>query len=311
MKRRKKKIYGKLDIQNPKPKWQKTIYLDGDVIRETIHDGSFSPPSPTPPTPPTPTADYMYFEAVQANSTVSMMSTLETAPNLEYSRDGETWQEWQHTSSGGTHTFDTLTLTAIGDRVYLRGNNPNGFVDYENEQLSLISMSGSINSGGNIMSLLDKTMVLTEVPDYGFMSLFCDLVTLQSPNTALLTPPDMSLITKIGLYGCSYMYTACTSLTYSADMSSLTYIGDYGCNAMYASCSSLGSGANMPVVAYFGSRSIGAMYADITDTSVLCDKDPDTQEVTSIKFEFPDLPITAGFETITDYTGLIHNMTER
>lgn len=42
-------MVGRLDTSNPKPKWHKTIYLDGDVIRETTHDGNFSP-SPQEPT---------------------------------------------------------------------------------------------------------------------------------------------------------------------------------------------------------------------------------------------------------------------
>ena len=64
---------------------------------------------------------YMYLEAAQANSTVSMLSNLEPAPDLEYSTDGVTWNEWQHTTVDGNHAFDTITLGAVGDKVYFRG----------------------------------------------------------------------------------------------------------------------------------------------------------------------------------------------
>jgi hypothetical protein len=107
------------------------------------------------------TNGYMYLEAAQANSTVSMVSTLETAPNFEYSTDGVTWQEWQHTTADGTHTFDIITLSAVGDRVYLRGNNPNGLANAHTDAFSNFSLTGSINGGGNVMSLLDTTMELT------------------------------------------------------------------------------------------------------------------------------------------------------
>lgn len=383
MEKRRRKMVGRLDTSNPEPQWHKTIYLDGDVIRETVHDGSFSP-SPQEPTlvfvpaqfcgeiigmkgdSHNPTQylengenclatafiskveqqvsavdivlddnqyqavsksrvlindntigdysqdfqayleqykgtsqivvaatelesalengshtikveyneeesetmtftvvpDYMYFEAVQANSTVSMVSTLETAPNLEYSTDGVTFQEWQHTTADGAHTFDTLTLTAVGDRVYLRGDNPNGLADIENEMFSNISMSGKINSGGNIMSLLDKTMALTVVPTAGFMLLFGTFEEGQESDTALLTPPAMDTITSIGDAGCYSMYSGCTSLTSAADMPLLTSIGGYGCYGMYGDCT-----FNM------------------------------SNDGTTLNFDFPTPPITAGETT--------------
>lgn len=181
---------------------------------------------------------YMYLEAAQANSTVSMISTLATAPNLEYSTDGVTWQEWQHTTADDTHTFDTITLGAIGDRVYLRGDNPNGlgFLPEGARQpnFSNFALTGAINGGGNIMSLLDKTMVMTEVPDYGFINLFA--IMGEGLEAALLTPPAMDTITTIGDYGCDSMYDVCTSLTSAADMPLLTTIGENGCNYMYADC---------------------------------------------------------------------------
>lgn len=161
---------------------------------------------PVPPTPPTPTVDYMYFEAVEANSTVTMLSQLETAPNLEYSTDGETWQEWQHTTAGGTHTFDTITLTAVGDRVYLRGVNPAGFLDIENQKLSLFSMSGKIAAGGNAQSLVDgdtPTLVAKSMP------LFSDYMTTEQPSDVLTQAPALPATTLAeGCYAA--MFDGCT-----------------------------------------------------------------------------------------------------
>ena len=214
-----------------------------------------------PPTPPTPTGDYMYFEAAQNNSTVSMVSTLETAPNLEYSTDGETWQEWQHTTTTDemtTHTFDTITLTAVGDRVYLRGDNPNGLADLQNQTFSNFVLTGKINAGGNVMSLLDKTMVLTEVPEACFLLLFSYMY----EEGELLTPPAMDTITSIGQGGCGEMFLDCPSLTAAADMPSLTTIGEGGCQGMYAEC-------------------LFAM----------------SDDGTTLNFDFPTPPVTAGETT--------------
>ena len=217
------------------------------------------------PVPPTPTTGSpMYFEAVEANSTVALMSMLETAPNLEYSTDGETWQEWQHTTAEGVHTFDTITLTNVGDRVYLRGDNPNGLGAWpegaEDELFSNFAFTGSVNCGGNVMSLLDTTMELTEVPPYGFFGLF----SVDDPGAALLTPPSMDTIITIGEGGCDDMYRGCVSLTSAADMPKLTTIGYAGCDDMYSGCTSLTSAAAMPAVTSIGGLGCNSMYAVCT-----------------------------------------------
>ena len=217
------------------------------------------------PVPPTPTVDYMYFEAQEANSTVALTSTLETAPDLEYSTDGVNWQEWQHTTAEGTHTFDTLTLTAVGDKVYFRGYNPNGLgTMHEGEEMPLFShfdMTGKIAAGGNIMSLLDKNMETTEIPAFGFAYLF-GYLSEENPNTSLTSAADMPAVTTIGDKGCTGMYAGCTSLTTAAAMPSVTTFGDNGCFGMYYDCT-----FNM------------------------------SNDGTSLNFDFPTPPITAGETT--------------
>ena len=238
---------------------KKRVYGFGGVAR------------PVPPVPPTPTVDYMYFEAQEANSTVALTSTLETAPDLEYSTEGTTWQEWQHTTADGTHTFDTLTLTAVGDRVYLRGDNPNGLGDMpegaEGALFCNFSFTGAVSGGGNVMSLLDTTMVLTEVPQFGFLSLFEDL----GQGSVLLTPPSMDTIITIGKEGCNSMYYGCTSLTASADMPQLTTIGEKGCRRMYSECTSLTAAANMPQLTTIGDDGCYGMYENCTSLTAAAD----------------------------------------
>lgn len=219
------------------------------------------------PVPPTPTVDYMYLEAQEANSTVALASTLPTAPNFEYSTDGVTWKEWQHTTADGVHTFDTLTLTAVGDRVYLRGDNPNGLGTMpEGAEIPLFShfeMTGKIAAGGNIMSLLDKNMEMTEIPASGLLALFGD-ITEENPNTSLTAAAAMPALTSIGESGCAEMYTGCTSLTAAAAMPVVTTIGNYGCAGMYANCTSLTSAAAMPALTSIGERGCAEMYAGCT-----------------------------------------------
>ena len=243
------------------------------------------------PTPPTPTDGPMYFEAAEANSTVALMSMLETAPNLEYSTDGETWQEWQHTTADGIHTFDTITLTDVGDKVYFRGDNPDGLATaLEGAEELLFSnfvFEGAVNGGGNVMSLLDKTMVLTEVPQLGFSLLFA--ITGEGIEPALLTPPSMGSVTTIGEGGCVAMYINCKSLTAAANMPELTTIGINGCSSMYSGCTSLTAAANMPQLTTVGDYGCMAMYR-----SCLFNMSDDG---TTLNFDFPTPPVTAGGTT--------------
>ena len=195
--------------------------------------------------PPTPPDGPMYFEAVEANSTVSMMSTMATAPNLEYSTDGETWQKWQHTTTTEDemtiHTFDTLTLTAVGDRVYLRGDNPNGFVDLENEGLSLFSLTGQIAAGGNAQSLVDgdtPTLVAKTMP------MFSDFLMTETPSDVLVSTPSLPA-TTLADYCYSAMFSGCTGLTQAPSLPATT-LADYCYSAMFSGCTGLTQAPSLP-----------------------------------------------------------------
>ena len=204
-----------------------------------------------------------------------------------------TWQEWQHTTADGTHTFDTITLGAVGDKIYFRGDNPDGLAflqeGAEFPKFSNFVMTGAVKGGGNVMSLLDKTEQLTEVPDFGFMHLF--EIMGEDVEPVLLTPPSMDTITAIGGYGCDSMYYGCTSLTAAADMPSLTAIGGYGCNSMYSGCTSLTAAADMPSLTAIGESGCNGMYFDCTFNM--------SNDGTTLNFEFPTPPITAGDTTFS------------
>jgi len=244
------------------------------------------------PAPPTPTVDYMYFEAQEANSTVSMTSSLETAPNLEYSEDGVNWQEWQHTTANGTHTFDTLTLTDVGDKVYFRGDNPDGLGTLpegaEDPLFSHFEMTGKIAAGGNIMSLLDKYTEITEIPTCGFPYLFGN-ISEENPNTSLTAAAEMPNVTTIGYGGCVSMYAGCTSLTAAAEMPNVTTIGYGGCMYMYEGCTSLTTAAAMPSVTTIGDNGCYQMYSGCNFNM--------SDDGTTLNFDFPTPPVTAGETT--------------
>ena len=195
----------------------------------------------TPPTPPI-GVEYLTFTAEQANSTTVMISTLETAPNLEYSTDGgETWNTWNHTTAEGVHTFDTITLGSVGDEVKLRGVNPNGFLDIQNEIMSLFSMTGKIAASGNIQTIVDgdnPTLTAKTMP------FFNDSFLTEEPSDVLTTAPALPATT---LTNSCYadMFNGCTSLT-AAPALPATTLAIYCYNGMFAGCTGLTAAPALP-----------------------------------------------------------------
>lgn len=150
-------------------------------------------------------------------------------------------------------------------------------------------MAGQLAAGGNIMSLLDKTMVLTEIPAYGFALLFGS----EGPTTSLITSPSMETITKIGTAGCQELFYNCTNMIYASDMPALENVGNDGCHSMYRNCTSLEKGFGMPSLEILGSYAFADMYNGCTfDMS---------DDGTTLNFAFPTPPIIAGYYNYTTY----------
>lgn len=195
------------------------------------------PVPPTPPTPPTPPNISMYFEAMEPGSHVSMASEKENAPDLEYSLDGENWQMWGYDTEHGLHAFDVITLENVGERVYIRGNNPQGLSENNGSlKTSRFILSGLLKADGNVMGLLDSSLALTDVPDYGFTGLFYN--SFYGGDNALTTTPSLHFITSIATCGCQEMFSMCQQLNSVSAMPNLTTIGDSGCLRMFSSCPS-------------------------------------------------------------------------
>ena len=79
----------------------KIDYMSDDILKK----GEALPP-----------IDYLCFEANTAGSTIALSNT-NISPNIEYSIDKNTWTTWD---------YSTLSLQNVGDKIYMRGSNPNG-----------------------------------------------------------------------------------------------------------------------------------------------------------------------------------------
>lgn len=177
------------------------------------------------------------FTANQSGSTVKwvMIDSTEstTYPDIKYSIDKINWQNLAKDTD--------ITLENVGDKVYFKGNNPNGVSCVSDEAyMKFVFSNGSISASGNINSLLDDGdgSTITTIPnDYCFFALFYN-----NPN--ITTPPDLPATTlTTGCY--SYIFGYCTSLT-EAPALPATNLASYCYQSMFYGCSSITSLPTLP-----------------------------------------------------------------
>ena len=186
------------------------------------------------PTPPAVLPDYLCFTAQEANSTVEMRGAGSYTQNVEYTADnGATWNTL-------TRNYP-ITLNSVGDKVYLRGDNPNGFSN-SRFNYNYFSTTGKIAASGNIMSLVSKTNfenLLTIPNEYYFYRLFDN-------STSLTDAANLKLpATTLADYCYWYMFQGCTSLTTAPELPSTTLAYMCYCN-MFDGCTSLTSAPALP-----------------------------------------------------------------
>ena len=112
------------------------------------------------------------------------------------------WVDPQHLdvdvqfSVDGGETWDPIGVLVFsinkGDKVYLKGNNPEGFSSYDHWYQFV--MNGSFAASGSVMSLIDGKGESTRIPSpYCFYNLFscCENLT-QAHSKSLVGPKILS-----------------------------------------------------------------------------------------------------------------------
>ena len=130
---------------------------------------------------------------------------------------------------------DSIRLNK-GEKIYVRGDNPNG-LSYYDEDTALWKHShfiidlGKVEANGNIMSIIDGgACTRMDVPKYCFYRLFKDC-------TALVTAPALQAET-LSAYCYAEMFSGCTSLINMPSLLSKTletrcyYNMFYGCTSL-------------------------------------------------------------------------------
>lgn len=202
--------------------------------------------------------DYLCFTAGQANSTVRI-DKVGSAPaiTLEYSTDRQTWTNYTWTSSTG----ETITLAAAGDRVWIRGDNPNGLGTTNHNNYHQFKMTGKIYASGNITSLIDKTCARMDVPAYCYQYLFQSCTSLLTPpkltamelathcygnmfnGSGIIIPPELPAM-NVPYEAYSGMFGTCTALTTSPELPATT-VGQKAYYYMFHRCSTIRIGPSV------------------------------------------------------------------
>lgn len=143
---------------------------------------------------------WLCFTAEEAGSTVALVKA-RTPPEitLETSRDGLVWTPYTIGS--------TITLANVGDRIFFAaGDGGNTQLGNSIIAYHIFLLSGRIAASGNIMSLLNRNIALTEISgNYAFAKLFYGC-------TSLVTAPKLPA-TNLKDYCYYRMFQKCTSLS--------------------------------------------------------------------------------------------------
>ena len=178
------------------------------------------------------TTDYLCFTADEANCTVGLDKNGNPPTiSLEYSTDKRNWTEYTWSGNTGAN----ITLTNVGDSVWWRGDNTTLATD--NSNFHRFKISGSIEATGNIMSLLDRQLMKTNVPSYCFSNLFHYLPSL---NKAPKLPAK-----TLAKYCYNDMFSGCQSLTEAPELPATT-LADYCYQNMLGGCRSLTKAPELP-----------------------------------------------------------------
>ena len=235
-------------------RWDKKFiaHLDPDIYYYTAVYEEVEKPAP---------GDWLCFTAKEDSSKIWYEDNNGDKPDLWYSvNEG---QDWIPLDSG-----QVVHLPHVGDRVFLKGNNPDGLTK-ERVYLTKSShfgMSGRISASGSVMSLIDGTGESLTIPsDYCFRYLFLKCASLvKAPNLPATTLTDYcydgmfqdcSNLTEIpelpatslkeGCY--SSMFRSCSNLTYVEELPATT-LAPSCYSFMFASCSNLTDAPELPAL---------------------------------------------------------------
>ena len=195
-------------------------------------------------------SDYLCFTALLDNATVEMHRNGDAPEvSLRYSTDLKNWQDFYVDQT-------VIVLEKAGDKVWFRGDNPNGFANnvetedaFGNKHNNIsynefflggyvTAESGNIMASGNIMSLLcsEDFSKLSSVPSFAFYGLFS--------HCGLETAPELPATELAD--GCyTSMFASCVSLTEAPELPA-TKLANWCYESMFEGCRKLKTAPELP-----------------------------------------------------------------
>ena len=173
------------------------------------------------------------FEARDPYSSVyiEMDYTQQSQIQIEYSTDGIIWNKYTAPQQ--------IFLPNVGDKVMFRGDND--ATSYSPYGLGRFCSTGRLYVYGNVMSLLDKEIDATIMPEYGFYQLFRN-------NNCIYNHPDYPIVlpaTTLGNRCYLGMFDGCTNLTSAPELPATT-LAEYCYTTMFQGCTSLTTAPELP-----------------------------------------------------------------
>lgn len=158
--------------------------------------------------------DYLCFTSNQDGSYLygNGMGSL----SIECSTDRVNWTAWD---------WESRTNLDEGEKIYLRGTNPNG-ID------ASFTLRGSIAASGDLTTLIHPDGGVTTLPTRCFWQLF-------EGETALTSAPHLDSVTTVGQWALAGTFDGCTGLVAAPDLRNVTSVGSYGCTSLYNGCTAL------------------------------------------------------------------------
>ena len=176
-----------------------------------------------------PSDSCLCFTAEDDNVSLTIENIGDNNPNIEYTTNGGvTWSPLR----AGEH----IILAEKGDKVHVKGVNPNGFSRQE-DVYTRFKMSGPIHVSGSVMSLIDGEGYSTEIPNaYCFAHLF--------ENTTITQAPSLPAETlKESCY--AYMFAGCETLHATPALPALE-MAPYCYSHMFEECKGLDIVQSLP-----------------------------------------------------------------
>ncbi len=180
---------------------------------------------------------------------------LSTIPKFEYSYDRKTWYAYIPDTT-------VVTLENYGDKVYFRGDNPNGLSLNTVSYVSFRIKNIAVEASGNVMSLIDTTCRLKTIPSkYCFSRLFAGTRITTAPDLPATTLTDYCYYCMFG--GCEllgnapklpaktlapycYYHMFAGSGVHSVPELPATHLAEHCYDYMFSSCRSINVAPSLP-----------------------------------------------------------------